>query len=96
MIDAPPGESSDFALEDAVLFSHLLSSNNIADTFSKYESVRKSHIDSAYAEADLRWENIKDMGWLQCKIREWITPWFLWWTQAKREKTFAADVRTLQ
>lgn len=56
---------------------------------------RKSCIDIAYAEANRRYETVKDVGWLQCKLLEWITPWFLWWTQGKREEAFAADVRTL-
>ena len=92
----PQGESSGFALEDAVLFSHLLSHNTIAETFGKYERLRKPRIEVAYTEAERRWENVKDMGWLQCKIREWITPWFLWWTHGKREEELAADVRTLE
>lgn len=60
------GERSGVPLKDPVLFSHLLSHNNIADTFSKYVSVCKPHT------AGLRRENVKEMGWLQCKIQEWI------------------------
>lgn len=92
----PQGESSGFALEDTVLFAHLPSRNTIAEIFGKYENLRKPRIEAAYAEAERRWESVKDMGWLQCKIREWITPWFLWWTQGKREEELAADVRTLE
>lgn len=92
----PQGESTGIAIEDAVLLSHLLARNTVADTFNKYESLRKPSIDAAYVEANRRWGVVKDVGWLQCKIREWITPWYLWWTQGKREKAFAEDIRRLE
>ena len=94
----PQGESTGFAIEDAVLFAHILShlsSSPITDIIARYEALRKPRMDEAFREAAYRWETTKDAGWIAFKLKEWLTPWFLWWTQGRREKGFAEDVREL-
>ena len=92
------GESIGFALEDAALFTRILerhSDKPVSDLFSMYEHLRRDTIESAVREAEMQWDGIKEKGWFVRKLLEWITPWFLWWTQKSREDAWASDIRDL-
>jgi hypothetical protein len=94
----PNGESVGHALEDVALFTRILevhSGEPISKLFSMYEDLRQSAIDHAYKEAEYRWEGVLDKGWLAAKLREWLTPIFLWWTRDTREGAWAVDIRDL-
>jgi hypothetical protein len=100
----PRGESIGHALEDAIIFAHVLShyvSRNKspppppADIFTFYESIRLRPIDAAYADASLGWDSNKDSGWLFTKFMEWVTPIYLWWTSAARKRSFETDPREI-
>ena len=119
----PQGESTGFAIEDAILFAHVLSkasgkpnhpdeqetqtqksdefpSNDrtptkITDLFASYTALRQPTISRAFKEAEWRWETGKESGWLVFQLKLWMTPWFIWWTQERREEEWAKDVREL-
>ena len=94
----PNGESVGHAFEDAVLFARIVevhAGEPISRLFTIYEDLRKSAIDHAYKEAQFRWEGVRDKGWLAAKVREWLTPFFLWWTKQYREDAMRFDIRDL-
>ncbi|KAF2469980.1 FAD/NAD(P)-binding domain-containing protein [Lindgomyces ingoldianus] len=94
----PQGESAGFALEDAILLSRILEhhqSKSIAELFDRYEQLRRPRINAAVKEANLRFETIRDRGWLTTIIVEWMTWAFLSWTASRKEQEFAYDVRDL-
>ncbi|MDI1490862.1 MAG: hypothetical protein OHK93_002067 [Ramalina farinacea] len=109
----PQGESTGFAIEDAILFAHVLSkrahlpvsdgavtsdSLPIPDLITHYIELRRPKMEAAFKEADFRWETGKDGGWLAFKMKELLTPWFLWWYRGKWEKEFGeeGDVRNTE
>jgi salicylate hydroxylase len=93
----PQGESTGFAIEDAILFSRLLNeaapSTSIESTTARYERNRRKKIDDAFDEAAFRWETVKDAGLLKTVAKEWLTGVFLWWTKEQRDEGFAFDIR---
>lgn len=92
------GESIGLALEDAALFARIVECHPdkpVLEIFSMYEGLRRKTIESAIREAEARWDGIKDKGLLVRKLIEWMTPWFLWWTQESRETAWASDIRDL-
>ena len=96
----PRGESIGYALEDAIIFSRVLSHFGLtqapATTFSFYEKIRRNPINAAYQDASMGWESNKDRGFWVTKFMEWVTPLYLWWTKSSREKTFRADPRDIE
>ncbi|KAL9584222.1 MAG: hypothetical protein Q9212_002251 [Teloschistes hypoglaucus] len=96
----PQGESVGYALEDVALFAELLKNckdpSQLSQLFKRYEELRRPRIDAALKETEFRWaQGTRDVGWLQFKIQQWVMPWFLWFTQNKKEEDFASDVRKL-
>lgn len=92
------GESIGFALEDAALFARILECHPdkpVSGLFSMYEDLRRDTIENAVREAEMRWDGVKEKGWFVQKLLEWLTPWFLWWTQKSRETGWASDIRDL-
>lgn len=106
----PQGESTGFAIEDAMLFARILKEAHehverfdesgeqtidIDAVFSRYERNRRRRIDEAFTEADMRWDLAKDKGWIVSVLLDWLTPWFLWWTKSSRDKNFRFDVKAV-
>jgi 2-polyprenyl-6-methoxyphenol hydroxylase-like FAD-dependent oxidoreductase len=59
----PQGESTGFAIEDAVLVSRVFdrfSQKDLSHIFEVYEKTRRPRINKAYKEAVWRWGQIKD------------------------------------
>jgi hypothetical protein len=82
-------------LEDVVVFARLVGRHGAAqlnDIFARYEELRRKRIDTAYDEANLRWETNKDFGWLAQSMKEWLVPIFLWWSTKARNKAFEEDL----
>jgi hypothetical protein len=95
----PKGESIGYALEDAVIFAQVLSHfglENLAETFSFYQEIRRKKIDDAYKAAAMGWNTNKDKGFLFTKVMEWLTPLYLWWTKGPREASYDADPCDIQ
>lgn len=95
----PQGESTGLAIEDAVLFARIFAkfeNQEIDHTFQVYENTRRHRINAAYEEALTRWENVRDKSWIEQKIAEFFTGWWLWWKKDVFEANFAYDVRTVE
>jgi len=69
---------------------------DVSAAFARYERNRRKRINEAFAEADMRWDMVKDKGWLVSVLLDWLTPWWLWWTKAARDNNFRYDVTTAQ
>ena len=63
---------------------------------ASYGNNRARRIDPAYDEANMRWDQAKDIGWLQSVSRDWLSYVYLWWTEESRNSNFAYDVRTAE
>lgn len=95
----PKGESIGFALEDSVIFSHVLSHfglGRFSESLAFYEKSRRNTINDAYESASVGWDTNKDKGFLFTKLMEWLTPIYLWWTKSSREASFSSDPRDIQ
>lgn len=91
----PQGESTGIALEDTVIFARLIGlypKYDLPMLFAQYEKLRRSKVDAAYKEATFRWETVKDSGWFAHKLKSMLVPWFLWFTENKRARTFEEDL----
>jgi salicylate hydroxylase len=92
----PQGESTGLAIEDGVLLARIFSLSSerpIQEAFGVYVKTRRPRIDTAYKEAVMRWENVKDKSWFFQKIIEWLTWVFLWYKMADFESSMSYDVR---
>lgn len=92
----PNGESVGFCLEDAVLLATLFKkrgADSPSAVFQEYERIRKPEIDQARKETEIRWESAKTMTLWKFWVRSTVIPWYLWWTEAKRDAMFSKDVR---
>lgn len=65
------------------------------EIFAAYERLRRGRLDVAYKEASFRWDTAKDCGWLKQSMKEWVTPWFIWWSSKSRHATCEEDVGDL-
>lgn len=107
----PQGESTGFAIEDAILFARIMKEAqehvdrsdesgeqtiDIEAVFARYQNNRRKRIDDAFAEADMRWDLVKDKGWIASVLLDWLTPWFLWWTKSKRDENFRFNVSSVK
>jgi salicylate hydroxylase len=94
----PQGESTGLAIEDGVLLARILSSSelSIQGAFGTYERTRRSRINTAYEEAVMRWENVKDKSWFMQKVIEWLTWVFLWYKMGAFESSLSYDVRKVE
>jgi 2-polyprenyl-6-methoxyphenol hydroxylase-like FAD-dependent oxidoreductase len=94
----PQGESTGLAIEDGVLLARILSSSElpIQGAFRTYERTRRSRINTAYEEAVMRWENVKDRSWFMQKVIEWLTWVFLWYKMGAFESSLSYDVRKVE
>ena len=91
----PQGESTGYALEDAILFARAMATKvdtGLGDVFDTYQKVRRGRINKAYDEAAFGWETQKDCGWFTFLLQTWFTTAFLWWTSTARQKRYSEDV----
>ncbi|KIY02755.1 uncharacterized protein Z520_01220 [Fonsecaea multimorphosa CBS 102226] len=94
----PQGESTAYALEDAILFARAMRSKldcGLDEVFRTYQNVRRANIDRAYDEAAFGWETQKDCGWFTFLLRSWGTSLYLWWTASARQRRYREDVATM-
>lgn len=91
----PQGESTAYALEDAIIFARILEkhrSRGVEAVFDAYQKIRRGRMDAAYEESAWGWETQKDCGWFTFLLRSWITSGYLWWTASARQKRYIEDV----
>ncbi|KAJ9611648.1 hypothetical protein H2200_004832 [Cladophialophora chaetospira] len=95
----PQGESTGYALEDAILFARVMAAKvdtGLGNVFDMYQKVRRERINKAYDEATFGWETQKDCGWFTFLLRTWLTTAFLWWTRSARQNRYSEDVGTMK
>ena len=93
----PQGEAAGLALEDAVLLARVFQecpNKSIPEVFGVYERTRRPRINTTYKAANMRWEGVKDKGWLKQKLFEWVFWAFLWAKGEGHQQSMAYDVRT--
>ncbi|KAL9047042.1 MAG: hypothetical protein Q9214_000283 [Letrouitia sp. 1 TL-2023] len=61
-----------------------------------FETLRKPRMEEAVKESYYRWKGAHGGSWLAFKIQEYITPWFLYFTEGKRDREFCGDVREME
>jgi salicylate hydroxylase len=95
----PQGESTGYALEDAILFARVAAARSttkwLDHIFAAYQTVRRRRINEAYDQATFGWETQKDCGWFTFLLRCWMTTAFLWWTAPARRARYGEDVATM-
>jgi salicylate hydroxylase len=93
------------AIEDAIFFAralefHVKTDDNLVSSIhqaiSRYTALRAPRIDTAFDEANMRWENVKDSGWLRTIVLEWMTWMWLWWTEKSRGENYRYDVADIK
>ncbi|KAE9374241.1 FAD/NAD(P)-binding domain-containing protein [Stipitochalara longipes BDJ] len=92
----PQGESTGLAIEDGVLLARVMASTSeklTQESFQAYEKTRRPRIDTAYKEAVMRWENVKDRSWFFQKVIEWLMWLVLWYKWTPFESSMSYDVR---
>jgi len=91
----PQGESTAYALEDAILFARILQKHQqegVDVALDVYQRHRRERMDAAYDESAWGWETQKDCGWFSLFLRSWMTSGYLWWTASARQKRYKEDV----
>ncbi|KAF3490904.1 salicylate hydroxylase [Arthroderma uncinatum] len=94
----PRDESAAFALDDAILFSRILSlyiHQPISDAFAVYEYIRRSPVTKAYNSSNVTWMSNKGTGRWTNRLEEWMTPWQLYKDKKARIGAWEFDASTL-
>lgn len=73
----PRDESAAFALDDAIIFARILVKYRLRplhESFQAYEDFRRETVNRAFEASWLLWEQNRDMGSLEARLREWTLP----------------------
>ena len=73
----PRDESAAYALDDAILFSRILSKHRydpLPVSFKAYEDLRRGTVTAAFQVSRRMWEKNRDLGFLECRLKEWTMP----------------------
>ena len=76
----PQGESTAYAIEDAVLLARVFErfgEEDLSKIFEVYHKTRRPRINKVYKEAVQRWDLLKDRSRLGQMMAEWVTWGFL-------------------
>ncbi|KAH7136240.1 hypothetical protein EDB81DRAFT_693225 [Dactylonectria macrodidyma] len=95
----PQGESTGIAIEDGILFAHVLSkglSRGIPQVISAYESLRRSDIQKLHRETMFRWNGSSSSSWLWSLFMEYVTWVYLIVANYRQTDYFARDVRKFE
>lgn len=95
----PQGESTSVAIEDSVLFAHVLSkgaSRGIPQVFAAYESLRRPDIKKLYYESMFRWNGAGSSSWLWSIVMEFVTWIYIIVANWRQKDYFARDVRKFE
>ncbi|KAJ5498751.1 Monooxygenase FAD-binding [Penicillium expansum] len=90
----PRDESAAYALDDAILFSRILTSYRsepLTEVFDAYETLRRDTINHAFKESRRMWERNREMGFLEGRIKEWMMTFHLKTNENAREAAWAFD-----
>ncbi|KAK2482156.1 hypothetical protein H9L39_07795 [Fusarium oxysporum f. sp. albedinis] len=90
----PQGESTGIAIEDGVLFAHVLSegiSTGVPYVMEAYEALRRHDIKKLYAETMFRWNAGSSSSWLWSIVMEFITWAYLLLSNYRQKDYFKRD-----
>ncbi|KAL7754688.1 hypothetical protein ACKLNR_015358 [Fusarium oxysporum f. sp. zingiberi] len=93
----PQGESTGIAIEDGVLFAHVLSegiSTGVPYVMEAYEALRRHDIKKLHAETMFRWNAGSSSSWLWSIVMEFITWAYLLLSNYRQKDYFKRDVRS--
>ena len=92
----PQGESSSFAIEDAILLGRVFSECpelGVEEVFQTYEKSRRPRITKAWGDSNDSVERAKPTSWLMHFFFEWIVWGFLKWQNTGWTQRMSYDVR---
>jgi 2-polyprenyl-6-methoxyphenol hydroxylase-like FAD-dependent oxidoreductase len=95
----PQGESTGIAIEDGVLFAHVLSrrdSRTVSELLRDYETLRRPDINKSYQETLTRWTTMPSAAtptWYKALLFDWITWVYVMVMNWQTTDHFARDVR---
>ncbi|EWY97386.1 hypothetical protein FOYG_02234 [Fusarium oxysporum NRRL 32931] len=95
----PQGESTGIAIEDGVLFAHVLSegiSTGVPYVMRAYEALRRHDIQKLHAETMVRWNAGSSSSWLWSIVMEFITWAYLLLSNYRQKDYFKRDVRSFK
>ncbi|CVL06464.1 related to salicylate hydroxylase [Fusarium proliferatum] len=95
----PQGESTGIAIEDGVLFAHVLSegiSRGIPYVMEAYETLRRDDITKLHSETMFRWNTGSSSSWLWSITMEFATWVYLLLANYRQEDYFKRDVRSFK
>lgn len=95
----PQGESTGIAIEDGILFAHVLGkglSRGITQVISAYESLRRSDIQKLHRETMFRWNGSSSSSWAWSLVMEYVTWVYLIVANYRQTDYFARDVRKFE
>ncbi|EFE39183.1 monooxygenase, putative [Trichophyton verrucosum HKI 0517] len=95
----PRDESAAYALDDAILFSRILSlyyHQPVKDSFDIYESMRRSSVTKAYNASNATWMGSKsNSGRWASRIEACLTPWQMYRDKKARIGAWEFDASTI-
>ncbi|EWG44729.1 hypothetical protein FVEG_05728 [Fusarium verticillioides 7600] len=95
----PQGESTGIAIEDGVLFAHVLSEGikkGVPYVMEAYEALRRDDIKKLYDETMFRWKAGGSSSWLWSIFMEFATWVYLILANYRQEDYFKRDVRSFE
>ncbi|EXL91309.1 hypothetical protein NOF04DRAFT_18083 [Fusarium oxysporum II5] len=95
----PQGESTGIAIEDGVLFGHVLSegiSTGVPYVMEAYEALRRHGIKKLHAETMFRWNAGSSSSWLWSIVMEFATWAYLLLSNYRQKDYFERDVRSFK
>ncbi|KAJ5573356.1 uncharacterized protein N7459_007783 [Penicillium hispanicum] len=90
----PRDESAAYALDDGILFARILAryrSESLTEVFDAYERLRRDTINHAFNESHRAWARNRDMGILEGRLKEFMTPFYLRSHREEREAAWEFD-----
>ncbi|KAL4806250.1 hypothetical protein BDV18DRAFT_160317 [Aspergillus unguis] len=90
----PRDESAAYALDDSIMFCRILAHHRnepLPSIFNRYESLRRGHVEEAFAAAGRMWETHRDMSFLEGRWKEWTMPWNIWRSRGSRSAAWNFD-----
>ncbi|PNP82126.1 hypothetical protein FNYG_04315 [Fusarium nygamai] len=95
----PQGESTGIAIEDGVLFAHVLSEGiekGVPYVMEAYETLRRDEINKLYEETMFRWKAGGSSSWLWSIFMEFATWVYLLLANYRQDDYFKRDVRSFK
>ncbi|PWY65616.1 salicylate hydroxylase [Aspergillus sclerotioniger CBS 115572] len=90
----PRDESAAYALDDAILFSRILSKHRydpLPVSFKAYEDLRRGTVNAAFQVSRRMWEKNRDLGFLEGRLKEWTMPMQVRNAKESREAAWEFD-----